>query len=712
MRIRPGNPYPLGATWDGLGVNFALFSENAERVELCLFDSANAKRESHRILMPEYDDQIWHVYLADIRPGQIYGYRVYGPWEPEKGHRFNPNKVLMDPYAKSVVRGVKWNNSMFGYSLRSKRDDLSFDRRNNAAHAPLAAVIDTAHEWGDDRPPKTPWHKTVIYETHVKGLTKLNQELDKNYRGTYSGLTSEPVIRHLKELGVTAVELMPVHRKIDDRFLKEKGLTNYWGYNTLSFFAPDEGYSAYPSSPATVSEFKTMVRALHAEGIEVIIDVVYNHTAEGNQLGPHLSFRGIDNSVYYRLSDADPRFYLDFTGCGNSLNVRHPRVLQLIMDSLRYWILEMHVDGFRFDLASALARELFEVDQLAAFFTIIHQDPIISQAKLIAEPWDVGPGGYQVGNFPVLWTEWNGQYRDVVRSFVKGDRGLIGEMGTRLTGSSDLYASTRSPHASINFITAHDGFTLHDLVSYNEKHNEANLEDNRDGHNDNRSWNCGVEGPTDDPEIIALRERQKRNFIATLFLSAGVPMISGGDELSRTQYGNNNAYCQDNEISWYKWDLNEREQKFLGFVQHMSALRQKYPVLHRRSFYTGEVSVVSGEKDITWYRSDGQEMQPEDWNDHDRKVLGAFLCGDALDEMNEFGDRISSDSLLCLFNMSEVPVDFVLPNGSKDGHWLLEVDTDVEIQHFGNVCFDVGAHFELRERSVVVMRYVPVKSNY
>lgn len=707
MRIRPGNPYPLGATWDGLGVNFALFSENAEEVELCLFDSVNAKRERQRILLPEYSDQIWHVYLPDVRPGQLYGYRVHGPWDPQRGMRFNPNKVLVDPYAKAIVRGVRWHNSMFGYSVRSKRDDLSFDRRNNAAYAPLAAVVDNTYEWGGDRLPKTPWHKTVIYETHVRGLTKLHPALPEGQRGTYTGVISEPILRHLKELGVTAVELMPVHRKVDNRFLEEKGLSNYWGYNTLGYFAPEEHYSEYRNSPATVSEFKTMVRALHAEGIEVIIDVVYNHTAEGNHMGPHLSLRGIDNPVYYRLDENDPRFYIDFTGCGNSLNVRHPRVLQLIMDSLRYWILEMHVDGFRFDLASALARELYDVDQLAAFFTIIHQDPIISQTKLIAEPWDVGPGGYQVGNFPVLWTEWNGKYRDVMRSFVKGDSGLIGDMATRLTGSSDLYADNRSATASINFVTCHDGFTLQDLVSYNHKHNEANGEDNRDGHDDNRSWNCGVEGATDDPEVIALRERQKRNFIAMLMLSAGVPMLYGGDELSRSQGGNNNAYCQDNEINWFNWELNDRQQKFLQFTKHMVALRRKYPVLHRRSFYSGAPSKVSGEKDITWYRADGHEMEAGDWFNHERRVLGAFLCGAALDEMDESGDRIESDSLLCLFNAGTEAVDYVLPRSSDSGHWLLELDTAAEVQQFGNVCYASSIPFNLQPRSVAVLRFVP-----
>jgi glycogen operon protein len=537
MRIWPGRPYPLGATWDGAGVNFALFSEHAVGVELCLFDSPGASKESQRIPFAHHTDQVWHTYLPDALPGQLYGYRVQGPYEPARGHRFNANKVLLDPYAKAIGRVLRWDDALFGYKIGDPAGDLSFDDRDSAAFAPLAMVVDAAFTWGDDRPPRTPWHKTLIYELHVRGFTQRHPAVPENLRGSYAGLASEAVIDHLLSLGVTAVELMPVHHFVRDRHLLEKGLSNYWGYNTLSYLAPEPAYDA-PANPLNaVQEFKAMVRALHTAGIEVILDVVYNHTAEGNQLGPTLSWRGIDNACYYRLAP-DARYYMDFTGCGNTLHMVHPRVLQLIMDSLRYWVLDMHVDGFRFDLASTLARELYEVNRLGAFFDIIHQDPVLSRVKLIAEPWDVGPGGYQVGNFPVLWTEWNGKYRDLLRRFWKGDGGLSRELATRLAGSSDLYQQTgRAPYASINLITCHDGFTLQDLVSYNDKHNEANGEGNRDGSNDNNSWNCGVEGPTNDLAIRALREQQKRNLIGTLFLSQGVPMLLGGDELSHAQKG-------------------------------------------------------------------------------------------------------------------------------------------------------------------------------
>src|SRR4051812_22788502 len=533
MRIWPGRSYPLGATWDGAGVNFALFSEHATRVELCLFDSPQADKETHRITLSEHTDQVWHAFLPDLQPDQLYGYRVHGPHEPARGHRFNPNKVLLDPYAKAIGRDLRWDDALFAYHIGDKGADLKFDERDSAPFAPLAAVVDNAFTWGDDRPPRTPWHKTLIYEVHVKGFTKRHPDVLESLRGTYAGLGTEAAIRHLKDLNVTAVELLPVHHHLNDRHLLDTGKTNYWGYNTLSFFAPHAEYDAPNNTLSPVTEFKTMVRALHAAGIEVVLDVVYNHTAEGNQMGPTLSWRGIDNAAYYRLSPEDPRYYMDFTGCGNTLNMQHPKVLQLIMDSLRYWVTEMHVDGFRFDLASTLARELFEVNKLGAFFDIIHQDPILSQVKLIAEPWDVGPGGYQVGNFPPGWTEWNGKYRDNVRKFWKGDGGTASEFATRLCGSSDLYAwSGRAPYASINFITCHVGFTLQDLVSYNDKHNEANGEGNKDGANDNNSWNGGAEGPTDDAGINALRARQKRNLIATLFFSEGVPMVCGGDELS------------------------------------------------------------------------------------------------------------------------------------------------------------------------------------
>ncbi len=561
MRVWPGRPYPLGGTWDGAGVNFAIFSEHAAQIELCLFDSPDSHKETHRIRLPESTDMVWHGYFPDLEPGQLYGYRVHGPYDPKNGHRFNPNKVLLDPYAKAIGRDVRWDDCLFGYKVGS--DDLTFDERDSAAFSPLGSVVDTAFTWGDDRPPHTPWHKTLIYEAHVRGMTMRHPGVPEEKRGSYSGLASEPILQHLLDLGVTAVELMPVHFHLDDRHLLEKGLTNYWGYNTLNYFAPDLEYASKASPRKSIQEFKTMVRSLHASGIEVILDVVYNHTCEGSRMGPTLSWRGVDNMAYYRLVHDDMRYCMDYTGTGNTLNMRHPRVLQMIMDSLRYWVLEMHVDGFRFDLASTLARELHEVDRLGAFFDIIHQDPILSQVKLIAEPWDVGPGGYQVGNFPVLWTEWNGRYRDSVRRFWKGDGGLVSEIATRLSGSSDLYEhSGRKPYASINFVTAHDGFPLQDLVSYDHKHNEANGEDNRDGTDDNNSWNCGAEGPTDDPGIHDLRERQKRNLIATMFFSQGVAMILGGDELSHTQKGNNNAYCQDNEISWLNWELGRARKAF------------------------------------------------------------------------------------------------------------------------------------------------------
>ncbi|HET6884108.1 MAG TPA: glycogen debranching protein GlgX, partial [Pirellulales bacterium] len=614
MRIWPGRPYPIGATWDGSGVNFALYSENATKVELCLFDNADDKQESQRIGLEEQTDMVWHGFLPDLRPGQLYGFRVHGPNDPAHGHRFNPNKIVLDPYAKAIGREIRWSDEMWGYKIGDPQADLSFDERDNAAFATLAAVVDPAFTWGDDRPPNVPWHKTIIYELHVKGFTKLNPEVPERLQGTYSGLASESALSYLRDLGITAVELLPVHHFLDDRHLVDKGLSNYWGYNTLGFFAPAGRYSAADTPLDTVREFKTMVRNLHANGIEVILDVVYNHTAEGNQMGPTCSFRGIDNASYYRLSPEDPRYYMDFTGCGNTFNMRNPRVLQLIMDSLRYWITDMHVDGFRFDLASTLARELHEVDKLGAFFDIIHQDPIISQVKLIAEPWDLGAGGYQVGNFPILWSEWNGKYRDCVRKFWKGDAGMVSEFATRFTGSSDLYEwSSRRPHASINFVTCHDGFTLNDLVCYNGKHNEANGENNRDGADDNNSWNCGEEGPTNNPDIRAMRERKKRNMLATLLLSQGVPMILAGDEISHTQNGNNNAYCQDNEISWLHWDLTDEQKGLMDFVQKCIALNKNEPVFQRRRFFHGQ-GIQGGEApDIAWYDTAGNEMSDEDW---------------------------------------------------------------------------------------------------
>lgn len=676
MRVWPGNPYPLGATWDGGGTNFAIFSEHADAVELCLFNSPEDTHESHRIPLKEQTDQVWHAYLPDVRPNQCYGYRVYGPYEPERGHRFNPQKLVLDPYAKAIARKVLWSDEMFAYRIGDPREDLAADPRDSAPFAPLAVVVDPAFTWGDDRPPRIPWHRTVIYELHVKGFTMQHPDIPAELRGTYAGLTSDPVLRHLEQLGVTTVELMPIHHHVDDRHLVDRGLVNYWGYNSLAFFAPDVRYVSSGSADDAVREFKRLVRAFHSAGIEVILDVVYNHTAEGNHLGPTLSLRGIDNAAYYRLSPENQRYYMDFTGCGNTLNMRHPRVLQLIMDSLRYWVLEMHVDGFRFDLASALARELHEVDRLGAFFDIIHQDPILSQVKLIAEPWDVGPGGYQVGNFPVLWTEWNGKYRDCVRRFWKGEGGTAGELASRLSGSSDLYEhSGRRPHASINFVTCHDGFTLADLVSYNEKHNAANGEGNRDGANDNHSWNCGVEGPTDDPKIIALRAQQRRNLMATLILSQGVPMLLAGDELGQSQQGNNNAYCQDNELSWLDWNITPEKQEFFRFVRQLIRLRADQPVLRRRQFFQGRPIRGSDIKDLLWLAPSGLEMTDEDWNVGFARCLGMLLAGDAIPETDSRGRPIKGDTLLILLNAHHEPITFKLPNLTRVHRWEVFVDT-------------------------------------
>jgi isoamylase len=703
MRAWPGRPYPQSATWDGAGVNFALFSEHATRVELCLFDSPDDAQESHRIDLPEKTDQVWHGYFPDLRPGQLYGYRVHGPYEPEHGHRFNPNKVLLDPYAKAVGRVSQWDDALFGYRIGDRRTDRSFSPRNSAPFAPLAAVIDTAFTWGEDRPPQTPWHKTLVYELHVKGFTQNHPEIPEDIRGTYAGLASEPAIRHLEELGVTAVELLPVHHHLDERALVERGLSNYWGYNTLSYFAPEPRYASTRNTRDAVREFKTMVRTLHAAGIEVILDVVYNHTGEGNHLGPTLSFRGIDNAAYYRLAPANRRHYEDFTGCGNTLNMRHPRVIQLIMDSLRYWVLEMHVDGFRFDLASALARELYAVDKLSAFFDVIHQDPLLSQVKLIAEPWDLGEGGYQVGNFPVGWAEWNGKYRDSVRRFWRGDGGAVAEFATRLCGSSDLYEqSGRRPYASLNFATSHDGFTLEDLVSYDRKHNEANGENNRDGDEHNWSWNCGVEGPTDDENVSRLRQRLKRNFVATILLSQGVPMLRAGDELSQTQRGNNNAYCQDNEISWLRWDLSEADAEFLQFVQRIIRLWREQPVLQRRKFLQGRRIRGSEVKDIAWFEPSGREMGDEAWNSGFVRCLGMRLSGSALEEVDARGRRIHGDSLLVLLNAHHEPIPFTLPQARPDVGWERVLDTAQPAAH-GDF-FAGGAPYDLEGRSLVVLR--------
>jgi len=701
MRVWPGSPYPLGATWDGVGVNFALFSEHATRVELCLFDSSEADTETVTIPLVEQTDMVWHGYLPDVRPGQLYGYRVHGPYDPVQGHRFNPNKVVMDPYARVVGRTVHWDESLFGF--RTGEDDLTFDERDSAAHAPLAAVVDTAFTWGDDRPLRTPWHETLIYELHVRGFSALHPAMPETLRGTYLGLASEPAIHHLVSLGVTAVELMPVHHHLDEWHLAQRGLRNYWGYNTLSYFAPDTRYAASPSPLESVREFKMMVRALHAAGLEVILDVVYNHTAEGNHLGPTISLRGIDNRSYYRLPAHARRYYEDFTGCGNTLNMRSPRVLQLIMDSLRYWVTEMHVDGFRFDLASALARELHAVDKLGAFFDIIHQDPILSQVKLIAEPWDLGEGGYQVGNFPTKWTEWNGKYRDAVRRFWRGDGDAVSELATRLSGSSDLYEqSGRRPYASINFITAHDGFTLADLVSYDQKRNEANGEQNADGENHNLSWNCGAEGETRDQRVLALRARQRRNLLATLLLSVGVPMISGGDELCRTQGGNNNAYCQDNEISWTDWTLTPERREFLEFARRIIRIWKDHPVLRRRKFFQGRRIRGAEVIDIAWLGPSGAEMTDEMWNSPEVRGLGVRLNGDAIQEVNERGDPIIGDTLLVILNAGDQPLSFVLPTSTPTERWDTLVDTADPWQQARRL--RAGDRYDLPGRAVAVLK--------
>ena len=662
MRVWPGRPYPLGATWDGAGVNFALFSEHAAAAELCLFDHSHQRAESLRVPLTERTDQVFHAYLPDVLPGQLYGFRVDGPFDPAAGHRFNANKVLLDPYAKGVGRGISWDPALFGYAFGHPDKDLHFNPADSAHCAPLAAVVDTAFTWGDDRAPQIPWHETFIYELHVKGFTKKMPGVPDDQRGTYAGVASSAAIRHLKSLGVTAVELLPVHCRADDHHLNERGLTNYWGYNTLAFFAPDPRFSTSPHKPGkTVREFKTMVRRLHAAGIEVILDVVYNHTAEGNQLGPTLSMRGIDNASYYLLSPDDRRYYMDFTGCGNSPNMSSPRVLQLIMDSLRYWVQEMRVDGFRFDLASTLARELYEVDKLGAFFDIIHQDPVLNRVKLIAEPWDVGPGGYMVGNFPVGWTEWNGEYRDVVRSLWAGHGIPAKKLAQRLCGSGDLYEQTgRRPYASINFVTCHDGFTLHDLVSYDHKHNAANGENNRDGSDHNSSWNCGHEGPTDDPGVNALRARQKRNLFATLMLSQGVPMLLAGDELGHTQHGNNNTYCQDNDLTWLDWD--GADARFLAFVRKVSAIWKAQPALKRRTFFQNRPIRGRDVADVSWFTPAGAEMTDADWR-APTKCLGVRLAGDLIEESDERGEPITGDTLLILINAAAGDAAFTLPPG-------------------------------------------------
>jgi len=703
LKTRPGSGYPLGATWNGDGVNFALFSENATAVELCLFDRGDQDKESHRIRIEERTNHIWHVYLPEVRPGQLYGYRVHGPYEPMSGHRFNPNKLLIDPYAKAVHNPLRWSDAMFGYRLGDPEGDLSFDERNNAADVPKSVVIEPAFTWGDDRPLRRPWSDTVIYEMHVRGFTMRHPLVPAPLRGTYAGLATRPVIEYLQRLGVTAVELMPVHAFVNDKHLLDRGLNNYWGYNTIGFFAPEQRYAAEPE--VGVNQFKTMVKALHSAGIEVILDVVYNHTAEGNHLGPTLCFRGIDNAAYYRLKADEPRYYMDYTGTGNTLNVQHQRTLQLIMDSLRYWVLEMHVDGFRFDLASALARELHDVDRLGGFFDIIQQDPVLSQVKLIAEPWDIGEGGYQVGNFPAGWAEWNGKYRDTIRRYWKGDGGQVTELGYRLSGSSDLYeVNGRRPFASINFVISHDGFTLEDLVSYDHKHNEANQEDSKDGSNDNHSWNCGAEGPTEDQSIQELRQRQKRNILTTLLLSQGVPMICGGDEMGRTQHGNNNAYCQDNETSWFNWEWSEEDRALLAFTKTLIRLRASHPVFRRRQFFQGRSIYGAGVKDLSWLRPDGEEMTDSDWQQGYVRCLGVRLAGDHIEEKDHLGNAICDDTFLLLMNAHHEAITFILPKHVPDRNWQLVLDTSQVNTPFRGSPKTLSESYHLEGRSLAVLK--------
>ncbi|CAN5638990.1 glycogen debranching protein GlgX [soil metagenome] len=707
MNIWPGEPFPLGASWDGEGTNFAIYSENASEVEICLFDSPESGEPSRSFRLRERTAYVWHGYLPDVGPGQYYGYRVNGRYEPGRGLRFNPFKLLMDPYAKALAGKVDYEAHPYAYPFDQPAEDWVIDDTDDAWGVPKGVVIDTSFDWQGDEPPQIPWHKTVIYEAHVKGLTKLHPEVPEEIRGTYAAVAHPAVIDHLKKLGITALELLPVHEIVDDLFLVEKGLRNYWGYSTIGFFAPAGRYALSRDYGEQVREFKEMVRSLHAAGIEVILDVVYNHTAEGNHLGPTLSFKGIDNPVYYRLMP-DQRFYRDYTGTGNSMNMMHPQSLKLVMDSLRYWITEMHVDGFRFDLAATLARELHEVDRLSAFFDIIHQDPIISRVKLIAEPWDIGEGGYQVGNFPVLWAEWNGRYRDTVREYWRGDPGSVAELGYRLTGSSDLYESDgRRPHASINFIIAHDGFTLNDLVSYNRKHNEANGENNRDGDDHNRSYNFGVEGPTDDPEVNRQREKQKRNFLTTLLLSQGVPMICGGDEMGRTQHGNNNAYAQDNEISWLNWDLSESQKELLEFTQRLSRLRHEHPVFHRRHFFQGRRIRGSKLEDLTWLRPDGGEMTEEEWNMHFTRCFGMLLGGDAMLEWDEHGERVTDDTFLLLFNADRDTIPFTLPRRSPDVKWRMVLTTSDPAIQEGSEEYLGTSQIQLEGRSVTILQRLP-----
>lgn len=696
VEVWPGNSYPLGATYDGAGTNFSLFSEIAESVDLCLFDHAGNETV---VPLVERDGFVWHGYLPGIGPGQRYGYRVHGPYEPEAGLRCNPSKLLVDPYAKAIDGTVEWHEALFSYHF----DDPNHrNTRDSAPYVPKCVVVSPFFDWGNASRPHIPYHRTVIYETHVRGLTMQHPDIPEHQRGTYAGIAHPTIVDYLTSLGVTSVELMPVHHFVPEHAFVARGLTNYWGYNTLAYLAPHSGYSASGTLGQQVQEFKSMVRSLHEAGIEVLLDVVYNHTAEGDHTGPTLSLRGIDNLSYYRLRDGDQRYYLDYTGCGNSLNMRHPHALQLIMDSLRYWVLEMHVDGFRFDLASALAREFHDVDRLATFFDIVQQDPVISQVKLIAEPWDVGPGGYQVGNFPPLWTEWNGKYRDTVRDFWRGYP-IVPDLASRLAGSSDLYQDDgRRPGASINFVTCHDGFTLADLVSYDHKHNEDNGEDNQDGTDDNRSWNHGMEGNANDPAIRLLRERQQRNLLATLFLSQGVVMLSHGDEIGRTQYGNNNAYCQDNTLAWVNWDLSEEKARLLVYVRHLAELRRTHPVFRRRRFFSGHAPRSGGLRDITWFHPDGRMMTDHDWQ-AGGTVLGVFLNGDAITEPDRWGQPISDDSFLLFLNSSTEPVDFTIPGTEYGYSWETVLDT-ADPDSTGRPPARAGATVQVPDRALLLLR--------
>ena len=709
MRVWPGTAYPLGAVWDGSGTNFAIFSEVAELVELCLFDDEGAET---RIGLSEVDGFVWHCYLPDVGPGQRYGFRVHGPYDLRRGHRCNPSKLLLDPYGKAVDGDVSWNPALYSY-VQGSDDPAAFNTDDSAPFMPRNVVINPYFDWAGDQQLRTPYHETLIYEAHVRGLTLRHPGVPPELRGSYAGLASPAIIEHLQRLGVTAIELMPVHQAVPEPILVERGLTNYWGYNTIGFFAPHHGYASATAAHGHVAEFKAMVKAMHQAGIEVILDVVYNHTAEAAELGPTLSFRGIDNAAYYRLADDDPAVYLDYTGCGNSLNVRHPHTLQLIMDSLRYWIDDMHVDGFRFDLASALARELHDVDRLSAFFDLVQQDPLVSQVKLIAEPWDVGEGGYQVGRFPPLWTEWNGKYRDTVRDYWRGEPGQLPELASRLTGSSDLYeTSARRPVASVNFVTCHDGFALADLVGYDHKHNEANGEDNQDGSDDNRSWNCGAEGPSDDPEISALRERQVRNFLVTLFFSQGIPMLLAGDELGRTQQGNNNSYCQDNEIAWVDWEAAAKHSDLIDFVAALSALRKAHPVFRRRRFFSGQAGASGdGQRDIVWLSPSGAEMTDSDWNSGYARALAVCVNGDAITEPDPRGERITDADFILLINAHSAPVTFTVPDGlgSPDASWQVVVDTGTGLVHDGapgpaSPELPAGPTVDVGSRAMMVLR--------